>query len=269
MTIRAALESLAVKHDRMTRQHGFLGMTVGTRHRLVGALQRKVGLLLVIEIRRSPGRHRMTGRAIRGLSAPLKLTGVYVLVTADTVARGVMENNSARSASDYRTMAFQTPHGTMSPGERKLRSGMIEGRRLLPGPDIVTKLAALLGFCGRVSSMGILVAVDAGHRSEMIESGRGWETIHRRLVTFATSRGLVPPSQLKAGFLMARQGKRRRFETVQSMARFALVRMRRILELSRVRILMAIETALMGSLITGVFALRDVTFSTFHRGMFS
>lgn len=68
---------------------------------------------------------------------------------------------------------------------------------------------------------------------------------------------------------MTRQRKCGRFETFHGVARFALVPIARFLELTGVRILVAIQTTLIRHLVTSVLAVRDVALSALYRAVFA
>lgn len=192
VTVGAALESLVVRNHNTAGHHRLLGVTVSTRNSIVRALQREIGLLFMAEGGRTPGCHRMTGRAIGRLFSARELTSVYVFVTTGTLARGLVKYNRARAVSNHRTMTLDASHRPVSAQQPELGGGMIEGCGLLPGAYVVAKLTALLGIARGVALVWVLMAVDASHRVEVIAS-RWWrKAVHWRLVTLAAGRRCVP-----------------------------------------------------------------------------
>ncbi len=182
------------------------------------AFEGKIRLLFVIENGRPPRRHRVTREAVHCLIAALKLTGVCVFVTTGTFARRIVERDRRRAAADHRSMTLQTSHRAMSAQKCELRRGMIEGRRLLPGPHVMAKFAALLGIARCGALVRVLMAAYACHGIEMITGWRSRKSIHWGFVTFSASGGRVPAGQFELSFLVPRQRKCGRLKTIQGVA---------------------------------------------------
>ena len=148
MTIVAALQGLVVRHHHAACYQRLLCVTVGAWHCFMRALQREVGLLFVVEGGRLPGCHRVAGHAVSSFVGARELSGVHVFVTLYTFGRSLSKYNCAGTVPNHRTMTFQASYRAVSPQQDKLRRGMIEGRGLLPGTDVMAKLAAFLYAAG-------------------------------------------------------------------------------------------------------------------------
>jgi len=170
MASLAVLRSATIKTNDPAIDFLLLRVTLRTTHHAMRAVERKISPI-VIERPRAPLRNGVATRAVLFPSRQHELAAVDILMTLETLLRGMREIGRKFKAHRVprrhrdRLMTSDAGGALMCAFKDEFRRGMVKAMKLFPIPCIVAGLAGLFG------GMWIRVATRAGLISKVILTG--------------------------------------------------------------------------------------------------